>query len=364
MLYIYDKENKSLAPCKETEFRKHGILERQDLAKWVEQYPGILGEELLLITTEYDRFDKTNERLDLLGLDKEGNLVIIELKRDDSGKNVDLQAIKYAAYCSTLTLMDVTNMYVHYQKQKGINVTPEEAQKSILEFIENDEFEEINDRPRIILVAKEFRPEVTASVLWLRKFSLDISCVKWDPYEMESGKMVISSSVLIPLPEAKDYIIQAEKKDVVEHTKSLTHTEYLKFYSQCIEQLKKNYQFEYSPPAPKNLYQIPTGISGVHFEWAFHGRPRSSFGVELHFEKGNKDANQKLFSVFWAQRDKLEKLVNEKVIYLPDWGKNWSRLYIEKPTGEMSDDLINWAVEKMTYFIQILQPELDKAKVS
>ena len=47
MLYIYDKQNKSLMPCKETEFKAHGILERQDLAKWVEQYPEMLGEEFI-----------------------------------------------------------------------------------------------------------------------------------------------------------------------------------------------------------------------------------------------------------------------------------------------------------------------------
>jgi len=80
MLYIYDKQNKSLVPCKETDFRSHGLLERHDLAKWVEQNPTILGEELLIISSEYDRFDKTHERLDLLGLDKDGNLVVIELK--------------------------------------------------------------------------------------------------------------------------------------------------------------------------------------------------------------------------------------------------------------------------------------------
>ena len=114
----------------------------------------ILGEELLIITSEYDRFDKTNERLDLLGLDKDGNLVVIELKRDDSGKNVDLQAIKYAAYCSTLRLADLVEMYVKYQKQKGIEITSAAAQAAILDFIENDDFEECNDRPRIILVSQ------------------------------------------------------------------------------------------------------------------------------------------------------------------------------------------------------------------
>jgi len=364
MLYIYDKQNKSLMPCKETEFRAHGLLERQDLAKWVEQYPAILGEELLIITSEYDRFDKTNERLDLLGLDKDGNLVVIELKRDDSGKNVDLQAIKYAAYCSTLRLADLVEMYVKYQKQKGIEITSEAAQAAILNFIENNDFEECNDRPRIILVSKEFRPEVTASVLWLRKFALDVSCVKWDPYELENGCVAVNSSVLIPLPEAKDFIIQAEKKDIAEHSKTLTQSEYVQFFSQCIELLKKTLPRDYAPPIPRAYYQIPTGISGVHFEWGFHGRPRSSFGVELHFEKGNKESNQCLLSTCTQLKDKLEKALNETMVVQQDWGKTWARLYIEKQQGKITDDLRDWAVEKMQILIRILQPELNKTKRS
>jgi len=72
MLYKYDKRKKSLTPCNETEFRSHGLLERRDLSKWVEQYPALLGEELLIVTSEYDGFDKTNERLDLLAIDKDG----------------------------------------------------------------------------------------------------------------------------------------------------------------------------------------------------------------------------------------------------------------------------------------------------
>jgi hypothetical protein len=362
MLYLYDKGDKSLTPCKETEFKSQGLLERQDLAKWIELNPSILGEELMIITTEYDRFDKTNERLDLLSIDKEGNLVIIELKRDDSGKNVDLQAIKYAAYCSTLSLVDLIEMYVRYQNQKGIVLSQEEAQKAILDFIDNDDFEELNDRPRIILVAKEFRPEVTASVLWIRKFAIDITCVKWDPYELSNGQMAINSSVLIPLPEARDFVIQAERKEIVEHSKTLTQTEYMQFYSQCIESLKVKLPCEYLTPKPKSYYQISTGLSGVHFEWGFHGRPRSSFGVELHFEKGNRDANLKLFSACAQLKDRIEAELSESLILQQDWGKTWARLYIEKQQGKITDELKDWAVEKMHMLIQLLQPELDKAK--
>ena len=137
MLYIYDKQKKTLESCQETEFKNHGLLERYDLQKWIEQNPDILGEEIFIITSEYDRFDKTNERLDLLGLDKDGNLVVIELKRDDSGKNVDLQALKYAAYCSTLCFDDLVDMYVNYKRNINPAISRDSAEAEIDEFIEN-----------------------------------------------------------------------------------------------------------------------------------------------------------------------------------------------------------------------------------
>jgi hypothetical protein len=290
--------------------------------------------------------------------------VVIELKRDDSGKNVDLQAIKYAAYCSTLTLGDLVNIYARYQKQKGTDLSTEAAQQTILDFIGNDDFEELNDRPRIILVAREFRPEVTASVLWLRKFGMDISCIKWDPYELSEDQVVFNSTVLIPLPEAKDFVIQVEKKGIAEYSKTLTQTEYVKFWSQCVESLKKRLPQEYVAASPKSYYQIPTGLGGVHFEWGFHGRPRSSLGVELHFEKGNKEQNQNFILACAQLKNRLEAKTGEPVTVQQEWGKTWARMYIEKQQGEITDDLKEWAVDKMYTFIQVLQPELEKIKSS
>lgn len=361
---MYDKRNKALTPCKETEFSSHKLLERRDLSKWVEQYPAILGEELLVVTSEYDRFDKTNERLDLLAIDKDGNLVVIELKRDDSGRSVDLQAIKYAAYCSTLRLGDLVDLYSRYQKQKGVELSKEAAQQIILDFVDNSDFEDLNDRPRIILVSKEFRPEVTASVLWLRTFGLDISCVKWDPYELSEDCIVLNSSVLIPLPEAKDFIIQCEKKENAEHTKTLTHTEYIHFFSVCVESLKKQLSLECASPTAKSYYQIQTGLSGVHFEWWFHSRPRSSFGVELHFEKpNNKEYNQGLLSKCAEVKARLEAEIGQSVVFQPEWGKTGARIYIETEQCEITEFLKDWAVEKMRIFIQVLQPVLSNVSV-
>lgn len=360
MLYIYDKKNKKISPSEETDFRTHKIMERRDIEKWVIDFPEILGEELLIITTEYDKFDKTKERLDLLAIDKNGKLVVVELKREESGKSVELQAIKYAAYCSTMTIEDIVNSRKDFIAKNGKEKTEEEIKSELFDFIDNDDFEELDDKPRVMLVAKEFRPEVTATVLWLRKFGVDISCIKLMPYKIDGEKIGLVSSIIIPLPEDEEYIIKSERKESVEKTLTRTQEEYLKFYRELVHAIKGKIPIPLPKPKPLSYYQIPTGISGIHFEWVFHGRPRSIFGVELHFEKWNKDTNKNLLKEMEKLKNEIEKETGEKVIIQEDWGKTRARLYIEKNEGKMTDELKKWAIEKMAILHKLLQPKLEK----
>lgn len=358
MIYRLDKAKRRITPCEETDFRALNLLERGDIEKWVEACPEVLGEELLILSTEYDKFDRTKERLDVLALDRDGNLVVIELKRDDSGKYVDLQAIKYAAYCSTLRLDDVVRLYADYAGGKrNRELNGEQARNEILRFITNDEFEEVSDRPRIILVSRQFRAEVTASVLWLRQFGLDISCVRLLPYDLGDGGIVFESNVLIPLPEARDFIIEGEKKEAGALT--LTQSEYTEFYRELARRLSVDIPGSYPAPQPRAYYAIPTGIGSVHYEWGFHGRPRSSFGVELHFEKGSREANLSILAQVQNNVPQLEKALEEEVVVQKEWGSNWSRLYVSREEGQITEDLKEWAVSKMATMMKTLQPVFD-----
>jgi hypothetical protein len=228
----------------------------------------------------------------------------------------------------------------------------------VLEFIENDEFEEINDRPRIILVARQFRTEVTASVLWLRKFGVDVSCVKLSPYDFGDGNIAFESNIIIPLADARDFIVETEKKE----SRSLTvsQVEYIEFYKDLIRRLKTRIARDYASPQPRAYYQIPTAIGAVHFEWGFRGRHRSSFGVELHFEKGSRELNLEILSQVESTIPQLQKTLQEQVQVQKEWGRNWSRLYVEKSNVEFTEELKEWAVEKMAIMINILQPILNE----
>lgn len=110
-MYQIDKTTNSITALSAKPFGALGFNERAHLQEWIAKCPECLGEELLIIAKEFDGFDETRERLDLLALDKQGGLVVIENKLDDSGRDVVWQALKYASYCSSLSKSQIVAIH-------------------------------------------------------------------------------------------------------------------------------------------------------------------------------------------------------------------------------------------------------------
>lgn len=203
-MYKVNIDDKSLIRMIPTDFTSQNVLERYDIQEWIEKTPEILGEDLLIIAKEL--LLPSGSRLDLLAIDKNARLAVIELKRDDSGKEVDWQAIKYTSYCSNFLVDEIISHYANYLKSDE-----EDARYRIDEFID-EELEILNHSQRIILVSKEYHSDVICAVLWLRDYGIDIECLRLKPFVDNSGELFVQPDKIIPLPEAKDYIIKKERK--------------------------------------------------------------------------------------------------------------------------------------------------------
>lgn len=212
-MYLFDNESNSLVKVDKCSFKSLGLDERNNLQEWIAKEPSSLGEELLIIQKEFDGFSDTRERLDLLALDKRGNLVVIENKLDDSGRDVTWQAIKYASYCSSLTKQDIIDIY-----QKYLGATSS-AEESLTEFFDGKDLTDIEinvgNTQRIFFVAANFRKEVTSSVMWLLNFNIRIKCFKVTPYKYHD-KVLLDFDQIIPIKDADDYTIKIAAKNQTE----------------------------------------------------------------------------------------------------------------------------------------------------
>ncbi|MCX7957598.1 MAG: DUF4268 domain-containing protein, partial [Deltaproteobacteria bacterium] len=187
-----------------------------------------------------------------------------------------------------------------------------------------------------------------------------ITCVKITPYEIDNNQIAFESTIIIPLTEAKDYLIEVEKKENTENIKTLTQEEYIKFYGDLRKELESVLGRKLPDPKPKHFYQIPSAINGVHFEWVFYGRINRRFYVALDFETNDREFNKSSVEKLEMLKSKIEQETNEEVIFQKDRGNNWTRIYIMKDEGKMSEDLKEWAVKNMKIFIDILEPEISK----
>jgi RecB family endonuclease NucS len=68
--------------------------EREHLEQWIKSNPIILGEDIALIG---EQVQTKSGPLDFLGIDVNGNIVIVELKRDSLPREALAQAMDYAS---------------------------------------------------------------------------------------------------------------------------------------------------------------------------------------------------------------------------------------------------------------------------
>ncbi len=175
---ISTKQLDKASKITESSFTGLNIWERQHIQEWVRTNPEILGEDLLIVSIEFDRFSNSDDRLDILALDRSGNLVIIELKRDSTAGHADLQAMRYAAMVSSMTVELLMPYYISCRERYYDETLSEsEAQDQLIEFIGSDSFTELSNKPRIILCSEGFSQEITATVLWLRESDIEILAV-------------------------------------------------------------------------------------------------------------------------------------------------------------------------------------------
>lgn len=363
-MFKIDTAQNRITPIEAKRFTELGFGERKHLQEWLEHCPQALaqgeGEELLIIQKEFDGFNDTRERLDLLALDKEGNLVIVENKLDDSGRDVVWQALKYASYCASLSKPQVVDIYQRYLNQKAqqTGTAPDRAEDKLIEFLDEDGLESVQinriGTQRLILVAAQFRKEVTSTVLWLSQFGIACQCFKVTPYQAGS-ELFLNVEQIIPTPESTDFMIgmaakEAEEKNADNEQKQ-RHSLRLAFWEQALETFSQSNCSLYNNISPGRDHWLSagSGVSSVPYSLIFG---KNEIRVELNIGRKTPNENRFIFNQLNEQKSAIEAKFGAALEWLPLPEKKSCRIQYAKPVdGDDKDNwpgMTQWLVEHMT----------------
>ncbi len=154
------------------------------LEDWIDTDVTIIADDIVLIGRQVQTDDNT--WLDLLGLNRDGDLVVIELKRDQTLRETVAQGIDYAEWCSRLQgsqMMEYGS--THYGSDQAFRDAF--SQQLATPFPES-----LNARQGILIGAPEI-PDHTARVInyLASTFGMQINGISFDVFNVDSKRIVV-----------------------------------------------------------------------------------------------------------------------------------------------------------------------------
>ncbi|MDE2332852.1 MAG: DUF91 domain-containing protein [Bradyrhizobium sp.] len=158
---------------------------------WVAERPELLGLDLLIIGREVVAPDRG--RIDLLGIDEEGNLAIVELKRDRTPREVIAQILDYASWISTLSTREIHDIALRYLK-KDLELAFKEKFEAALP-------ETLNESHTMVIVASRFDPSSQRIVRYLSEtYDIAINTAFFSVFE-DGGSTLLATDWLLDQSE-------------------------------------------------------------------------------------------------------------------------------------------------------------------
>ncbi|MBO7940312.1 DUF91 domain-containing protein [Streptomyces sp. S9] len=162
------------------------------LEELIEADPGILGRPLLLIGRQVStRYGKV---VDLLGLDAEGALHVLELKRDRTPRDVVAQVLDYGSWAQELTNEQIRDIYTSYARTRGL---PEELDEAFALRFGGTPPEALNSTHSLTIVASEIDAATERIVTYLASgFQVPVNVLFFRYFEDE-GRSYLARSWLM-----------------------------------------------------------------------------------------------------------------------------------------------------------------------
>lgn len=362
---LFKIDGEKFVDVEQTGFEIEGLKERYHLQKILKKDISSISCDLMVISEEYGDWENSKKRIDLLCIDRSGDLVVVELKRTMDGGEMELQAIRYAAMISSMTPSQLIAAHIRYLENESLIPNDVDKYEFVVDKIKSfvPDFEEsirLNPNVKIYLVSADFSKELTTSVLWLNGRGLDIRLVRLKLYKLEENLLVDVQQV-IPLPEAADYETKIKDRAREEQVELSIREETRKKFWAKLLQYSKSITDLFSNRSPSTDSWISTGVGKSGFTLSYVVRQYET-QVECYIDHGPEglEKNKIAFDYLLSMKDAVEKEFGDELDWQALEGKRACRIRKVYTDGGWKSQEQDWALlhEKMVKAMICLESAL------
>ena len=186
--------------------------EESVLEAWLESNPDkILEDGRILIIGRQVRTD-LGGFIDLLGIDREGNVVVVELKRDRTPRDAVAQALEYAAFAARLDVDALEGIHRVHEQDESLSLA--DCHRECFS-VDQSEAVAFNKDQHIVVVGQQVTPAIRQTASFLGSKGIRITCVEFTFFKAAGGGRLLSQELIIGRGHAKPRRVTSEPLPVV-----------------------------------------------------------------------------------------------------------------------------------------------------
>jgi len=173
----------------DTALKDEGRTEPYDLEPWLASNPEIIGPDIMIIGRQVPT---KSGLIDLLGIDRSGNTVIIEIKRAELPRETLAQAIDYASDVAEWTVERLSKICADYTRKKFEEAFSEAFPDADLENLN------INSAQRIVLVGFSIEASLERMIEWLSdSYGVNLNAIVLSYVKTKAGEELLTKTSVI-----------------------------------------------------------------------------------------------------------------------------------------------------------------------
>ena len=184
----------------DNKFKEYAEIGFQDehqesvLEDWLENNPEKIIENGSLLIIGRQIPTNLGSFIDLLAIDRQGDLVVIELKRDRTPRETLAQALEYSSFVEKLGHEQLDEIFRTYSGDEALNLA--QYHREYFNLV-SDEAVVFNNDQRIVIVGQKITPEIRQTSTYLRNKGVRVTCLEFTFFKADGGLRLLSTNIVV-----------------------------------------------------------------------------------------------------------------------------------------------------------------------